>query len=76
MGGQILGAMPENLAPCFSVREIEFLGSGIECSKRKKALRFTSECFLYIQNKIKYKLCLWLIFAATLFMQHYKYNKT
>lgn len=36
MGGQILGAMPENLAPCLSVREIEFLGSGIECSKRKK----------------------------------------
>jgi len=28
MGGQILGAMPENLAPCLSLRKIEFLGSG------------------------------------------------
>ena len=52
MGGQILGAMPENLAPCFSVREIEFLGSGIECSKRKKALRFTSECFHIYKIKL------------------------
>jgi hypothetical protein len=29
MGGQILGAMPENLAPCLSLRKIEFLGSGM-----------------------------------------------
>jgi hypothetical protein len=43
MGGQILGAMPENLAPCLSLRKIEFLGSGVEhdnevveCDKIKK----------------------------------------
>jgi len=36
MGGQILGAMPENLAPCLSLRKIEILGSGTERDKRKK----------------------------------------
>jgi len=35
MGGQILGAMPENLAPCLSLRKIEFLGSGTEWDKEK-----------------------------------------
>ena len=36
MGGQILGRERENLAPCLSVREIEFLGSGVDHDKRKK----------------------------------------
>ena len=49
MGGQILGAMTENLAPCLSLRKFEFLGSGVDWGIKKKALRFTSECFQYIQ---------------------------
>lgn len=36
MGGQILGAMPENLAPCLSLRKIEILGNGVDHDKRKK----------------------------------------
>lgn len=70
MGGQILGAMPENLAPCLSLHEIGFLGSG----EKKKALRFTSECFQYTK---KLNIKLWLM----LLLLHYlcsciKYNKT